>query len=528
MPFCKEAADRAEWWFRSLCHTQGRWAGKPFELMPYQRDEIIRPLYGNVDQDGFRTIETVYAEIPKKNGKSEIAAGVAGKGLFADDEASAQVYSAAGDRGQAAIVFDVLAEMIRLTPELNSRCRIKDSQKRIAVPDTNSYYQVLSSEAFTKHGYNISTLVFDELHTQPNRKLHDTLTFGTGIAREQALKFIITTAGDDRDSVCYERHEYAMDVLKGEIEDPTFLPIIYAADEDDDWEDPRVWAKANPAMGCIFSEDDVRKEYLLAKKLPAEENNFRRLRLNQWVQQVTRWFSLASWDACVPVEPTDLRAVREYINKMEQDLLGRKCFAGLDLGYSRDLSALILIFPPEDERGIVRAITRVWMPEDSPERIESKYSDKYDFWLRDGWIKGTPGNVVDYAAIEQGILMLGEEYDFDEVSYDRRFAGQLAQRLESRFTMIPMDQGFAGMSAPSKEFETLILRGAYDHGAHPVYRWMADVVEIKENTGGEIRPVKPKRSSGKKIDCVVAGINGLDRYIRQPVHKPSIYETRGL
>ena len=293
----KDAADYAVMFIESLCHTKGTWAGKPFELIDWQ-EQIIRDIFGTLKPNGYRQFNTAYIEIPKKMGKSELAAAVALLLTCGDGEERAEVYGCAADRQQASIVFEVAADMVRMCPALNKRVKILTATKRIVYTPTNSFYQVLSAEAYSKHGFNIHGVVFDELHTQPNRKLFDVMTKGSGDARMQPLYFLITTAGTDTHSICYETHQKAKDILEGRKIDPTFYPVIYGAEESDDWTDPKVWKKANPSLGITVGMDKVKAACESAKQNPAEENSFRQLRLNQWVKQAVRWMPMDRWDKC--------------------------------------------------------------------------------------------------------------------------------------------------------------------------------------------------------------------------------------
>ena len=233
------------------------WAGKKFELLDWQ-EQIIRDLFGILKPNGYRQFNTAYIEIPKKMGKSELAAAVALLLTCGDGEERAEVYGCAADRQQASIVFEVAADMVRMCPALSKRVKILSATKRIVYIPTNSFYQVLSAEAYSKHGFNIHGVVFDELHTQPNRKLFDVMTKGSGDARMQPLYFLITTAGTDTKSICYETHQKAKDIIEGRKIDPTFYPVIYGADEDDDWTDPKVWKKANPSLGITVDIEKVK------------------------------------------------------------------------------------------------------------------------------------------------------------------------------------------------------------------------------------------------------------------------------
>ena len=254
--YSKKMADFAVMFIEQLTHTKGTWAGKPFELIDWQ-ERIIRDLFGVLKPNGYRQFNTAYIEIPKKMGKSELAAAVALLLCCGDGEERAEVYGCAADRQQATIVFDVAADMVKMCPALNRRVKILTSQKRITYEPTNSFYQVLSAEAYSKHGFNIHGVVFDELHTQPNRKLFDVMTKGSGDARMQPLYFLITTAGNDTNTICYEVHQKAQDILDGRKVDPTFYPVIYGAEPDEDWTDPKVWKKANPSLGITVGIDKV-------------------------------------------------------------------------------------------------------------------------------------------------------------------------------------------------------------------------------------------------------------------------------
>lgn len=286
-----DAADYAVMFIESLCHTKGTWARKPFELIDWQ-EQIIRDIFGVLKPNGYRQFNTAYIEIPKKQGKSELAAAVALLLTCGDGEERAEVYGCAADRQQASIVFNVAADMVRMCPALSKRVKILDSQKRLIYQPTGSIYQVLSADVGNKHGFNTHGVVFDELHTQPNRKLFDVMTKGSGDARMQPLYFLITTAGNDTKSICYEIHQKAKDIIEGRKIDHTFYPVIYGAEESDDWTDPKVWKKANPSLGITVGIDKVKDACESAKQNPGEENSFRQLRLNQWVKQAVRWMPM--------------------------------------------------------------------------------------------------------------------------------------------------------------------------------------------------------------------------------------------
>ena len=510
----KGAADYAVNFIECLCHTKGTWAGKKFELIDWQ-EQIIRDVFGTLKPNGYRQFNTAYIEIPKKQGKSELAAAVALLLTCGDGEERAEVYGCAADRQQASIVFEVAADMVRMCPALNKRVKILTATKRIIYLPTNSFYQVLSAEAYSKHGFNIHGVVFDELHTQPNRKLFDVMTKGSGDARMQPLYFLITTAGTDTHSICYETHQKAKDILEGRKIDPTFYPVIYGAEQDDDWTDPKVWKKANPSLGITVGLDKVKAACESAKQNPAEENSFRQLRLNQWVKQAVRWMPMEKWDKCEVVFH-------------EEDLEGRVCYGGLDLSSTTDITAFVLVFPPtaEDEKYYI--LPYFWIPEENiPLRVNRDHVP-YDLWQRRGILETTEGNVVHYAYIEKFIEKLGERFNIREIAFDRWGAVQMVQNLEGMgFTVVPFGQGFKDMSPPTKELMKLVLEGKLAHSGHPVLRWMMDNVCARTDPAGNVKMDKEK--STEKIDGAVATVMALDRAIRcGNDNSESVYDNRGL
>ena len=510
----KDAADYAVMFIESLCHTKGTWAGKSFELIDWQ-EQIIRDIFGILKPNGYRQFNTAYVEIPKKQGKSELAAAVALLLCCGDGEERAEVYGCAADRQQATIVFDVAADMVRMCPALNKRVKILSSQKRIIYEPTNSFYQVLSAEAYSKHGFNIHGVVFDELHTQPNRKLFDVMTKGSGDARMQPLYFLITTAGTDTNSICYETHQKAVDILEGRKHDETFLPIIYGADESDDWTDPKVWKKANPSLGITVGIDKVKAACESAQQNPGEENAFRQLRLNQWVKQSIRWMPMNKWDEC-------------KFRVDEDELCGRICYGGLDLSSTTDMTAFVLVFPPEDEDDKYMVLPYFWVPEDTLDLRVRRDHVPYDIWERQGYLQTTEGNVVHYGYIEKFIESLGEKYNIREIAFDRWGAVQMVQNLEGMgFTVVPFGQGFKDMSPPTKELMKLVLEKRIAHGGHPVLRWNMDNIFIRNDPAGNIKADKEK--STEKIDGAIATIMALDRAIRCGNDTiESVYDSRGL
>ena len=495
----KALADDTVAFINCLKHTKGEWHGQSFELIDWQ-EQIVRDLFGIVKPDGYRQFNTAYIEVPKKQGKSELAAAIALLLTCGDGEYGGEIYGCASDRQQASIVFDVACDMVEQCPALRARIKPMISQKRLIYKPLNSFYQVLSAEAYSKHGFNVHGVVFDELHAQPSRQLYDVMTHGTGDARKQPLYFLITTAGNDTNSICYEVHQKAGDILAGRKNDSSFYPVIFGAKDGEDWTDPKVWRKANPSLGTTVTIDKVRAACESAKQNPAEENLFRQFRLCQWVKQSIRWMSMDKWDACAfPVDPAALE--------------GRACYAGLDLSSTTDITAFVLVFPPADEDDKYSILPFFWLPEETLALRVRRDRVPYDVWEKQGFLKTTVGNVVHYGFIEAAIEELGTIYDIREIAYDRWGATQMIQNLQGLgFTVVPFGQGFKDMSSATKELMRLTLDSKLAHGGQPVLRWMMDNIFIKTDPAGNIKPDKEK--STERIDGAVATIMALDRALR--------------
>jgi phage terminase large subunit-like protein len=478
-----------------LTHTKGKFAGKSFDLRPWQT-RIVKQLF-KTKKDGLRQYRTCLLMLPRKNGKSEIAAALAIYFLLFDGEIGAEVYSAAADKDQAALVFNVAAQMIRNDPELLAQCEIIDSQKRIVHRKSGSFYRAISAEAYSKHGFNASVVIYDELHAAPNRELWDVLATSQG-ARSQPMMIAITTAGFDRHSILWELYSHAKNVAENPELDPTFLPLLFEAPIDADWTDEKVWHAANPALGDFRSLEEMRIAAQRAKAIPAQQNTFRRLYLNQWTEQDERWLDMATWDACGGAVDVD-------------SLAGRECYAGLDLASTRDVTALVLVFP--DGEGGFDVLPKFWVPSDTMADRVKRDRVPYDQWKMDGALNTTDGNVCDYDAIREAIRELSEVFDIREIAYDRWGATQLVTQLQADGAVcVPLGQGFASMSSPTKELDKLIASRSIRHGNHPVLRWMAVNVAIEQDAAGNVKPSKKK--STEKIDGIVALVMAIDRATR--------------
>lgn len=510
--FDKVAAERVVEFLEIFCvHTKGKWSGKPFILEKWQKKDIIYPLFGwKRKSDNLRKYRNVYIELPRKNGKTTLASALAIYLLCADGEGGAEVFSVAADRNQAHICFDIAKNMVRLNDDLKSR--LETFRTSIVYQEKLSSYKVLSSDSTMAHGLNSSAILFDELHAQKNRDLWDVMTSSTG-ARQQPIIISMTTAGYDKNSICYEIHDYAKRILNGEIKDDTFLPVIYAAGENDEWDKKETWYKANPNLGITIEESFFESEVKKAKVSVSRENTFRRLYLNQWTQQEFRWFSMIEWDKC-------------NLNTFsENDLLGRECWAGLDLSSTKDLTAFVLVFKKDD---IYIAKPYFWIPEEKAYSKNERDGVDYLQWQKDGHINFIKGTVVDHDILRRDINLIGEKYNIQEIAVDRWNASQLINELnKDGFTTFPFGQGFRSMTNPSKLLEKLILSHKLDHGNHPVLRWNANNVMAETDAAECIKPSKSK--SKERIDGIVALIMALDRAEKNEIKEESFYAGgRGL
>lgn len=495
MPFSREEADKAVRFFTKIPHTKAEWAGLPFELAPWQEHEIIRPLFGTLRKDGTRQYRTALIGIGRKNGKSTLSAGIALKLLLADKEPGAEVYSAAADRDQAAIVFEMAKAMVEASPNL---ARVTKLYRRvIEVPRTGSVYKVLSADAYTKHGSSPHGVIFDELHAQPNRELYDVLTTGQG-ARRQPLTVAITTAGNDPTSICFELYDYGRRLKLGTIEDPSFFFRWWGAEYEDDWTDEAVWAKANPNLGVSPTLDFLRTEIHKAQASPARQNTVRQLYLNQWVRQTTRWLDMRLWD-----ENAGLIA--------EEDLAEKDCYAGLDLASTLDFSAWVLFFPDAVDVGdgetADAVLARFFLPQSALER-RSAMRPTLEAWARDGWLTITPGDVLDYNAVRHQIDLDAQAFSILGVGYDSWNANEVVSFMDQNgLDTKGITQTTARLNAACRDLERRLGLRRLHHGGNPILRWMADNVEATMDSNGNLKPDRKK--STEKIDGISALVDAL-------------------
>jgi phage terminase large subunit-like protein len=497
-------------------HVKGDKAGQLIKLAKWQKEDILCPAFGiKRKSDGRRRFKYIYVEIPKGNAKSTLGAAIGLYLLLADGEQGAEIFSAAGDRFQAGIIFDIAKGMILESPELNSRCRA--FQHSIVKNGSISFYKVISAEASTKHGFNPSGIIFDELHVQPDRELYDTLKRGA-VKRGNFMMWMFTTAGYDKESICYEVHEYAEKVRQGIIKDDTFLPVLYGAPMDADIYSEETWRLANPGYGKI---GEIGKSYFQAqineiRNQPSNESSFRRLHLNQWVGTAETWITDEAW-----------------MENSGSPVFDGLCYGGLDLATVRDIAAFNLIFPGT----VVSAKWWFFVPEDAIEQRSKKEGVNYDLWVRQGYITATPGNAIDIDYIAQVIVQALKDYNIRAIGFDRWGTPELFNKLtappyEMRASEIekifyPVGQGFASQSNPTKELEKLIANRVLAHGGNPVARWMMSNVLLETDAANNVKITKKR--SREKVDGIVSLVNSIYVWSElKTVRQTSIYSERGI
>jgi phage terminase large subunit-like protein len=508
LTFEPASGERVLRFFALLKHSKGEWAGKTFILDDWQRFYLF-VLFGWKRADGTRRFRVCYTEIARKNGKSTLSAGIALYLFIGDEEPGAEVYAAATKKDQAKIVWSEAARMVKASKGFRRVVNVyKDN---MSAESKNAKFEPVGSDADTLDGLNVSAAIIDELHAHKTRDVWDVIGTATG-SRRQPLIYAITTAGFNRQSVCYEQHDYTEKILEGVIDDDSFFGFIASLDVGDAWDDPANWVKANPNLGVSVKLESLKEQCLKAKQDPMSLNAFLRLRLNQWTNNETRWCTFEIWD--------------QNVGEVDEaQLEGRTCYGGLDLASTTDTAAFVLAFPPLEQDGPIILLPRFWIPADNMRVRVLRDRVPYDAWVRDGWIFATEGNVVDYDAIRRQIVSDYSRFAIRQVRYDRWGATQLSTQLsgEDGLEMVTMGQGYASMSSPMKEFMRRLLDKGINHGGHPVLRWQASNVMAKMDPAGNVKP--DKAASRERIDGIVAAIMALDGIVREPA---SVYDEEGI
>lgn len=483
-------------------------AGDKFTLRQWQAD-YVATLYGWKRADGSRRYRESLAAIPRKNGKSTLAAGLLLLELAAMNRKGSQIYSAAQTRDQAGLVYAMAARMVRNSKYLSRRIDPIDSTKRLVFKQLGSFYRAIPADAGPVHGTKPATVIFDELHTQKNRDLYDALKTGQG-ATVNPLFISITTAGHDKHSICYEVWNRARQVRDGELKDPYFLPLLYELGDDETWQDESTWFRCNPNLGFSISLDFLREECRRAVDTPAYENTFRNLYLNQWTETAVRWLSMEKW-----------HQGDEELPDLEQE----PCWAAIDLSTTKDITALVLAFPRPD--GGFYILARFWVPTDNAKRRERMDGVPYLVWGREGHVTLTDGDWIDQGAIRNEVLSLASKYRIQEIAVDPWNGAPLMQALQGDgFNVTEHRQGFGSMAGPTKEFERLVVAGKIQHGNNPVLAWMAGNTAVDRDSAENIKPCK-KRSM-ERIDGIVASVMAVGRAAAGMGQVGSFYDNNSL
>jgi len=533
MHFDPTKAERALKFINHLKLT-GDFHGQPFKFEAWNR-KIVYDVYGTLNERGFRQYRDVYVELPKKNTKSLLGCNFCLEFLFNKQKPNGLIYFAGADKENAReTLYQPLVEIIDQEPSLVKRVKITDSLKEIVNKETGTRLKVLSSDVANKHGPNASLTIMDEIHSWHGRALYDILTHGTGLARRDPLRIVLTTAGDDPDRVTigWELHERAQSVIDarkpgGDISKdiPTLYPVIFSYDGDDIWNEQN-WYKANPMLDIVFPVEALRELAVEAKLNPAKERLFRWLNLNQWTTtKLSGWLPIQLFDSTIG---TWSRA----------DLLGLDCYLGGDFSTTTDLSAICLIFPPQEKNGKRiddwRVIWDCWIPEETMSERAKEDHVPYDKWAAAGWIHATPGNQIDYDTIEERIWDLSKMYNILECGMDLSFATMLIQHLQKKAPkqdwVVETPQQYSYMTDPinfveillrqkrtviSEEDETEQQFPMLTHEANPVARWCFGNASIAMNGNEQKKLVKERRGKHldrtKRIDLTIALVNGMAR-----------------
>lgn len=498
--------------FGFLRHSKGEWAGAVVVLEPWQQF-MLAMMFGWKRADGLRRFRTAYVEIARKSGKSTLASGVGLYLMVADGEGGPEIYSAATKRAQAKITFDEATRMVKASPYL--RRLVRAFRDNLHIVGTAAKFEPLGRDADSMDGLNIHGAIVDELHAHKTRDVWDVLETATG-ARQQPMMFAITTAGYDRTSVCWELHDYTQKVVERVIEDDSFFGLIFAVDDELEWEDEAGWIKANPNLGVSVKLDDLQRKAAKAKEMPSALNSFLRLHLNVWTQSENRWMNPEKWRACG-------HAVSE------EGLRGRTCYAGMDLASTGDVAGYALVFPAQAEGDRHQVLWRFFVPDEAMRERSRRDRVPYEAWVREGYITATPGNVIDFEFILASLRDDAERFDIRELAFDRWGASQIQTQIIDEWGddfLVSFGQGFASMASPMRELERLVLSEKIAHGNNPVATWMAHNLVSTLDAAGNAKPDKGK--SREKIDGIVMLLMALDRALRHHPDQPSVYESRGI
>ena len=469
-----------------LVFPDGEVAGQPFIPQPHEK-AILACLFGWKRKDGSRRFRELFFYVPRKNNKTTFAAGVAIYILATDKGLGLENYSTAKTREQAALIYTKASRMVRLSPNLNKRCKCTDSKKRIDYNPTESFFTSLASDAGSQHGTNVHFAINDELHVHRTPDMVEAMETGTGTQKEPLIVSITTADYNRPNSICNEKLEYAQKVRDGVIESPEFMPVIYETLGDEDWKSPKVWKKANPMLGVSISNEFMKEKCKKAQEQPNYENSFKRFHLNMKTEQDTRWLPVDKWDDCKKEFDID-------------ELEGQPCILSLDLAYRQDVCSAVALFPNNNNR----VICIFWLPEHAATRRWERDQIPFVKWVNQGFIRSIEGkDSVDYNVVFDDVMDFAARFDLRELVIDPWNGKGILDRFdEAGLNCIQFGQGFASMSPACKDLETMIVQGDIQHDGNPVLRWMVSNVVVVQDDAGNIKP--SKKRSAEKIDGVVA------------------------
>lgn len=510
----QRAADHACEFFSFLRHSKGKWNDQPFVLSPWQAF-IVGSIFGWRRADGTRRFRIAFVEVPRKNGKTTLAAGIALYLLVCDGEAGAEVYSAATKRDQAKLVFEDAKAFVARSPQL--RAIVERWRHSLQIPALRSKFEPLGADADTTDGLNPFVAVCDEIHAWKSRDLWDVLLTGMG-ARDQPLALPITTAGDFSESIYSELHTDAEQVLEGVVIDDEVFGYIATVDPEDDWRDPAAWAKANPNLGVSLREDELATVIRRAERQPSGQNKVKRNRLNIRTAALDAWLRLDQWDKC-------------GAGFDESELAGKPCYGGLDLANTSDLAAFVLAFPWGQSKGepVYRLRCWFWCPGETDVAAGEKMRRKLFPWAQAGHVELTDGGTIDLGRVESVIKEAAGRYEIKGIAYDAWNAGATAQALiAAGLDAKPFAQTSASYNEPCRAFERAVIDGRLLHGGNPVLRWMVSNCVVKTNGAGYMMP--DRRKSRDKIDGIPAAVMALAGEMKARFEDggESVYEHRGF
>ena len=491
--------NEAERWCRfleKLPHTKGKWASKKekIKLSDYQIFCTVNIFGWKIKATGRRRFRVVYIEVPRKNGKSLWVAGI-GVGMLAiDGEYGAEVYCGATTEKQAWEVFRPAKIICEKTPAFCQKFGVEVNAKTLAIHKDGSRFEPIIGNP--GDGASPSCGIVDEFHEHQNSDLVDTLETGMG-ARENPLLIMITTAGSDTGGPCYEKRDDLIKILTGTANDDSLFGIIYGLDEDDKWDTIEAQVKANPNYGISVDPQFLEGQLAAAKRSAGKQAAYKTKYLNMWIGAKLAWMNMLAYQAC-----------RKKSLKIE-DFAGRRCYVGLDLASKTDVASMAVCFPPENDNDKYTFFVKHYLPEDT---ILDGDNKRYKAWHENGWIQATPGNVIDYAYIEDDLDIFKSKYEIAEVGYDPFQATQFAVHMTERgFPMVEYGQTVKNFSEPMKELESIILSKKAQFDMDPMLMWMFGNVVARRDKKDNIFPNKER--PGNKIDGVVAIIIAVARII---------------